>query len=167
MTIGANALCAPQWRSFLQLLGHEWSAGQPSQALHQQMCRRGRALADLHPLPAVTGLLPLEQAMNEVWNALQWGWVRLHDQGIELYLVHHGAPLVDAFGAGSVDWSVGLLEGVYQRWFEQAGANGLRLRARSHGVSPLAHEFTLSADLGSSADPSAPAQPTPAAHPGA
>jgi hypothetical protein len=167
MTIRAPALCAPQWQSFLQLLGQEWAASQSSKALHQQMLRRGRALADLHPLPAVTGLLPLEQAMNEVWNALQWGWVRLHDQGNALHLVHHGAPLVDAFGVGSVDWTVGLLEGVYQRWFEQAGANGLRLRALSHGVSPLAHEFTLSADPGSSGDPLATAQPTPAANPGA
>jgi hypothetical protein len=162
MTIRTSALCTPQWQGFLQLLGQEWVASQPGQVVYQQMLERGRALADLYPLPPVIGLSALEDAMNEVWTALHWGWVRLHDQGVALHLVHHGAPLVDAFGAASVDWSVGLLEGVYQRWFEQAGASGLQLRCHGTGLQPLTHEFTLAADVGSvAASHVLPAQSTP------
>ncbi len=140
-------LCSPQWRSFFQVLSLEWSAELPVAQLHAQMVRRGGLLADLHPLPAADGLAELELAMNEVWVRLQWGWVRLHDQGDALRLVHRAAPLVEAFGPMASGWSVGLLEGMYQRWLQRAGAQpGLRVRLVNSVLQPPSHEFLFTAD---------------------
>lgn len=134
--------CSVQWQGFLQLLGREWLAAAEPQALRVQMRARGRAWALHQALPVVTGLLELEQAMNDVWCRQQGGWVRLFETPQALVLRHGASPLADAFGAGSAAWVVGWLEGVYQTWLEAAGASpGSQIVGRPDAADPARFEL--------------------------
>ena len=65
--------------------------------------------------------------MTAMWDRIGWGSVRLQQGAAELDIHHDLSPLSAAFGPGHAPWSGGFLEGVYQSWFEQAGAAQLRV----------------------------------------
>jgi hypothetical protein len=136
--------CAAQWRWFLQLLGREWALSADTPALRQRLLADGAHCAQVHALPAGTDLHGLEAAMNAVWSALQWGWVRVSDQGDHLRLDHHDAPLADAFGAELLDTTSALLEGCYAAWLRAAGAPpALVLRRSAAPLPPQVLRFEL------------------------
>ena len=119
--------CTVQWRGFLQALAAEFAAALPPEDLRALMFRVGARFAAEHPLPACASLDDLQRSMAAVWDRIGWGCVRLQQAAAQLDIHHDLSPLSAAFGQGHAPWSGGFLEGVYQSWFEQAGAAQLRL----------------------------------------
>jgi hypothetical protein len=140
--------CSPQWRPFLGALAQELSSRiEPDQA-RALMRRLGTSMARNAPLPATELLPDLEEAMNNVWSAMNWGWVELNDTNDALKIFHHCAPIEAAFGTASRQWSPAVLEGAYEHWLRAAGA-GDRLRVQqlatdTTSIEPL-YVFALAA----------------------
>lgn len=118
-----------QWQEFLQVLADELNTQMPAPELRVFFRALGRRLASRLPLMPSRHLAELEQRIDEQVRTLGWGWVRLHDLGDGLELLHACTPLRQAFGEASVDWTGGLLEGLHGAWMKQAGAgDALELR---------------------------------------
>lgn len=121
--------CQRQWRGFLGALGQEFAEALPAQELAILMARIGMRFAAQHPLAASDTLPGLQQAMNAVWDVLDWGVVELSQSAAGMEIHHRFSPLVAAFGEAAGGWAVGFLQGAYQQWFDAAGAGGLKVQA--------------------------------------
>lgn len=134
--------CASQWRGFLSALAGEFTEQLPAEDLRALWRRIGERFAAATPLGDCQTLDDLEAAINRIWAQLNWGWVRIDDQGDALAIRHHCAPLRAAFGAQALPWSAGYLEGAYQSWFSSLGIDpGLHIRQAPEVLDAL--EFRL------------------------
>lgn len=123
----ARQQCSAQWRGFFQALAAEFVAALAPEDLRALMARVGARFAADHPLPACATLEDLQRSMTAVWAGVGWGWVDLTQEAAQLNIQHRLSPVSAAFGPNHGDWSGGFLEGVYQTWFEQAGAGQLKV----------------------------------------
>ncbi|AVO49521.1 cellulose synthase [Melaminivora suipulveris] len=123
--------CQRQWRGFLHALGQEFAAALSAQDLATLMARIGVRFAAQHPLNPSENVTELQQAMNAVWDALDWGQVELAQAPAGMEIQHRFSPLVAALGETEGSWATGFLQGVYQQWFDAAGAAGLRVQTIS------------------------------------
>ncbi len=119
--------CSTQWLGFFQALGAEFASALAPQDLSALMSRVGTRFAAEHPLPPCATLDDMERSMTAVWQGMDWGWVQLTQGPSQLDIRHSLSPLSAAFGAEHAIWSGGFLEGVYQGWFQQAGAGHLKV----------------------------------------
>lgn len=119
--------CSHQWRGFLQALAAEFTQALSSDELRELMFRVGERFAGAHLLGPCATLSELQQRMTGVWCNSDWGSVTLVQQKEQVSIVHHCAPLLAGFDKGNIDWSLGFLQGVYQKWFDTAGAGDLRV----------------------------------------
>lgn len=117
--------CTAQWRGFFGALADEFASALSPQDLQALMARVGARFAAQYPLPAAGTLEELGNAMSQVWAGMDWGWVHLSQEAGHVDIHHRLSPVFAAFGADHVQWSGGFLEGVYQAWFERAGAGQL------------------------------------------
>jgi hypothetical protein len=129
-------LCIPQWRDFLRAQAEEFRDHLSAAELRGLMHRIGLRFASLHTLPPCASIAALRDAMNGVWQALDWGLVELEDQDAAALLIEHiCSPLSAAFGESHLDWTPAFLEGVYQGWMSAAGA-GETLQVRLQHADP-------------------------------
>lgn len=136
---------SPQWADFLGLLSEALSAQLEPAEYRQLLVRLGEGFARQHPLPACEGLSQLSDAMNVVWQRMQWGYASVSDQGPQLAVVHRACPLPAAL---QLDTEVagGFLEGVYGSWLKAAGApDELTLTQVVGPPLPMHMAFALSA----------------------
>ena len=119
--------CARQWRGFLVALGQEFVGALPAQELVTLMARIGVRFAGEHALAPSETVPALQDEMNRVWNALDWGVVELGQTAAGMEIEHRFSPLAAAFGEDEAPWATGFLQGVYQQWFDAAGAAGLKV----------------------------------------
>ncbi|MCC8394623.1 cellulose synthase [Paraburkholderia sp. MMS20-SJTR3] len=133
---------SPQWRGMLSALAGEFEAQIGRDELRQLMQRVGVRFAQAHPLPACGSTADLQQALNDYWRAMDWGYVELADEAESLRIVHYCAPL-PAFGETALAWTPAFLEGVYQSWFSALGAQGLSVVQTSGFGVDSALEFRL------------------------
>ncbi|WP_295930712.1 cellulose biosynthesis protein BcsD [uncultured Xanthomonas sp.] len=129
--------CSRQWRGFLRALAEEFAAELGAEDLALLMARIGRRFAAEHTVGACTTLQELEDAVNRVWDRLEWGYARFEEHADRVELLHAGSPLHIGL-AGQAGGADGFLEGVYQAWFVQVGMSaGLGVRALSSGHEDL------------------------------
>lgn len=116
---------APQWQGFLRALATELSSQADAPALRTLFHGIGARLATdaRSALPEIDSLDGLQQALSTYWAGIQWGWVEMIEQQGFVEVIHHLAPLGQAFSDAALGWSVGLLEGFYQTMFEALGAD--------------------------------------------
>lgn len=91
------------------------------------MARIGMRFAAEHPLPASDTVQGLQDSMNRVWDALDWGAAELGQSPSGMEIAHRFSPLAAAFGEPQAPWATGFLQGAYQQWFDAAGGGGLRV----------------------------------------
>jgi hypothetical protein len=129
--------CARQWRAFLSaMIGEFMELGDPGQ-LDKLLTRVGVRFARSLALPACESLGELEAAMNRTWDALDWGSVRLAEQGRMLRIVHSAYPIIDAEGDAATLMLGSVLQGVYTYWLgSQGGDPQFRARFASPGARP-------------------------------
>ena len=139
--------CRRQWRGFLAALSQEFAQALPAQDLSLLMARVGTRFAVEHPLIASDTVDALQSAMNQVWDGMDWGLVEIVPSAGGMEVHHRFSPLAAAFGPTEADWAVGFLLGVYQQWFDAAGAGGMKVQA----VAPLDSLGTAHLRLGAAA----------------
>lgn len=137
--------CNKQWKFFLLSLAEEFTSSFDQLQSQHVIHNVGKRLATLLPLPPLETLEDMEQAINRVWETIDWGWVSLDASQNHLSIKHFAAPLDSAFSESHRAWSAALLAGVYDKWFELAGANeGLSVRHNaSTPLTPGSFEFVL------------------------
>ncbi|MCA0325004.1 MAG: hypothetical protein LCH89_05300 [Proteobacteria bacterium] len=114
-----------QWGPVLAAMGAELSAQSDAETLRQLFARVGRRMADdvMDSEKDIRTLRELVELLNDLWMRVNWGWLDIKEDGGRLEVSHFCAPLTDAFGVESLGWSVGLLEGFYERVFKRLGAD--------------------------------------------
>ena len=120
----ARRQCSEQWRVFLTVLAEELSTQLEDHDRRQFMRGLGQRMAAKLPHPNLSTLAELESAINQLWEQMEWGYVRLREAEGFVAITHYCAPLRAAFGRASLPWTSALLEGTYAHWFEVFGAGG-------------------------------------------
>jgi hypothetical protein len=136
---------SPQWSAFLTLLGGELSSQLSSEELRQLLLSLGGRFAEANPLGSCVDVASLQDSVNRIWAAMQWGYCKVSDQGAQLSVTHRACPLPAALqlDADVAGW---YLEGVYGVWLRAAGApSELVLRQEPSSGIPMCMTFTLTA----------------------
>jgi hypothetical protein len=131
-----------QWRGVLLALAEEFEAQIGHDELRQLMHRVGQRFAAAHPLGDCATTAELAGALNACWQHTDWGFVELTDEPEYLRIVHHCAPLL-AFGPTALAWTPAFLEGSYQGWLSELGAQGLRVAQAGEFDANASVEFRL------------------------
>lgn len=130
-----------QWLSFLRSLAQELSANAEAADLRQLFFRVGeRFAAEVEGrFTSVETLAQLQDCLNQCWSGINWGWVVLQEGKNYIEIHHQAAPLAEAFGEEALVWSVGLLEGFYERVFKVLGAGDAMIVRRLDGAANSLH----------------------------
>lgn len=115
--------CSVQWQVFLNAFAIEFGQQIPVAELRVLMARLGTSMAQGITAPTGDTIAQLEASINSIWFDMDWGWVSLLEKDDGLYIEHHVAPLLDAFGEESLAWSPAILEGIYAHWLSILGAD--------------------------------------------
>ncbi|TWB35719.1 cellulose biosynthesis protein BcsD [Nitrospirillum pindoramense] len=145
--------CSLQWRAFIDTLFAELESGVEPAAAQAFYRSVGLRFAEGMALPPCESLEDLERAIGDCWAALDWGWVRLVDEGQFLRISHGAYPVPHAGPPHPGDtapalmsppWMSYMLEGVYTRWMGELGGTGLLAVCRNRQVpitQPLVFDF--------------------------
>lgn len=136
---------APQWATFLSLLGNELASQLTPEELRQLLVRLGSRFAETNPLGPCEDVPALQNAFNRVWGPMQWGYATVSDLGQHLAVTHRACPLPAA-----LQWDAelvgGYLEGAYGVWLHAAGAPAeLVLKQQAASGLPMHMVFELTA----------------------
>jgi hypothetical protein len=127
-----NSTSAPQWQPFLSFFSQELTQHLTPRLLTQLTRGAGGQFARQYALAGAGTVADMQAAMNRVWSELGWGVVEIREAQDWLVLTHYHAPLKAAFGADSLTWSGAFLEGAYETWMHQLGADS-QLRISTAG----------------------------------
>ena len=127
--------CSVQWREFMAVLAQELTENLTANNLRSLMRRTGQRFARQHPLPEAPTLAALEQAINSLWQSINWGWAMVAEENSRLVIRHYLSPLQTSMLPENMNWSTGFLEGVYEHWLHQSGADN-SLRLFQSGIDP-------------------------------
>ena len=131
--------CSPQWRVFLSAFAMELRVGADPAEVRGFLRQIGRRMADAMILPKTDTVEALEEAMNEAWSRIEWGWVRLFPEDDSLRIVHGAYPnaFSDPSNAVWPDGAAAVMEGVYGQWMLAQGSPvSTVLRVPGH-IDPL------------------------------
>jgi len=131
-----------QWRGFLAALAEEFQTQLGADELRQLMARIGQRFGATHQLPPCESTAQLAEAFNLIWHDSDWGFVELIEEADGLRIIHYCAPLT-AFGPSALAWTPGFLQGVYEHWLSELGAEGLSVQQTSEFDDHAAIEFRL------------------------
>lgn len=112
-------LCSPQWSGVVRALGEELGTELSDDELRRLMHRVGVRFAAAHPLAEAPTLNALAIAANALWERIDWGRCVIDAQPDGIVIRHCLAPTAMVFPGAA--WPDGFLEGVYARWFADAG----------------------------------------------
>ncbi|MBN3854963.1 cellulose synthase [Paraburkholderia sp. Ac-20340] len=118
-----NSMPAPQWRPFLSLFTQELTQNLTPRLLTQLMRSAGEQFGRQYALAPSGTVAEMQAAMNRVWSELDWGTVEIREAQDWLVLTHYHAPLKAAFGPENLPWAGAFLEGAYEAWMHQLGAD--------------------------------------------
>lgn len=127
-----NSIRAPQWRPFLSLFAQELTQNLTPRLLAQFARGAGKQFAGQSALAGAGTVAQMQEAMNRVWGELDWGVVEIREARDWLVLTHYHAPFNAVFGPGNLEWAGAFLEGVYEAWMHQLGADS-QLRVTTAG----------------------------------
>lgn len=120
-------MVSPQWarvlRALAGVLGEQAGDDELRGLLHAVGARLAADAAATCAARTET-LADLQDCANAYWLEQRWGWVELTERQGWIDVVHHAAPLAEAFGPEALGWSCGLLEGFYETLFRALGADG-------------------------------------------
>ncbi len=132
-----------QWKAFLDAFSQELAQQLTASNLRGLMRRSGERFAKQHPLPDTETIEALQEAANTVWRSLNWGWVAISEDNGRLSIKHYLSPLQASMPEGT-PWSTGFLEGVYEQWMHQSGADAsLRVSQTRLADEPGAIEYSF------------------------
>jgi hypothetical protein len=105
-----------QWLPVLRAMALELSANADAKDLRILFSKIGDRFAKEAQdcFQDIQTLTQLEESLNDFWSRINWGWVDLAEVQGGIDITHQAAPLAEAFGDETLEWSSGLLEGFYQ-----------------------------------------------------
>lgn len=114
-----------QWLPVLRAMATEMSTHMSTEELKELFSKIGErfAIDTEDHFQDVETLAQLEENLNYFWARINWGWVNFTEAKGYIEITHSAAPLAEAFGDEALGWSVGLLQGFYQRAFSALGAS--------------------------------------------
>ena len=123
--------CSIQWRDFIGVFAQELTENLTTTNLRWLLRRTGQRFAKQHPLPECPTLPALEEVINTFWKSINWGSATINDTDSRLVICHYLAPLQISMLPENLAWSTGFLEGVYESWLHQSGADSSLLLLQS------------------------------------
>jgi hypothetical protein len=127
---------APQWRAFLSLFARELKQNLSPGLLAQIARGAGGQFASQHVLAPAGTVADMQEAVNQVWSELDWGVVEMREAEDWLVLTHYQAPFLVVFGTENQAWAGAFLEGAYEEWMHQLGADA-QLRMTTAGCADV------------------------------
>jgi hypothetical protein len=138
---------SPLW-AFVRPALAEVMAGSAGHAELKALFRRAGATMGeeaIEGLPEIETVSELESALNDFWLTRRWGQVAFGERKGYMEIVHHVAPLAEAFGEASLPWTCGILEGFYEAILHALGAgDDLAVVADSSDAGGLVMRFRFS-----------------------
>lgn len=133
--------CDTQWRDFLSVLVAELGQLSGREESLEFFRHLGHRLAERLPLREQDTLQGLEQAINEHWRRMDWGWCLFSAQQNMITILHGAWPELDKRpGCLWPQALASLLEGVYERWLRGQGGGEVSVKMLS-AVSGEPMEF--------------------------
>jgi hypothetical protein len=116
----AQQQCSRQWTPLIASLFGELDEKVEQNEADQFLTALGARMAKMLPLPPCETLFELEGAINAVFAAIDWGWVRLSERRQFIEILHGAYPQVPQDEARR-SWLVPVLEGVFTDWLTGQG----------------------------------------------
>ncbi|WP_321845390.1 cellulose biosynthesis protein BcsD [Paraburkholderia bannensis] len=127
-----NSMPVPQWQPFLSFFSQELTQHLTPRLLTQLTRGAGGEFARQYALTGAGTVADMQDAMNRVWSGMDWGVLEIREAQDWLVLTHYHAPLKAAFGQERLAWAGAFLEGAYETWMYQLGADS-QLRMTTAG----------------------------------
>ena len=112
--------CSRQWVHFLAAMVAEFEERVEAAEANQFLSAIGFKMALLLPLQRCESLDDLENDINNVLEGIDWGWVRLREDGNFIEITHGAYPAIPQDDSRS-SWLAPILEGLYAGWLGQQG----------------------------------------------
>ncbi|MBV8890236.1 MAG: hypothetical protein JO267_01665 [Alphaproteobacteria bacterium] len=118
----AQQQCSRQWVHFISAMFAEFEERVDPTEADQFLETLGGRMAQSLPLRRCESLEELEDDINAVLEGIDWGWVRIAENGRFIEIVHGAYPMVPQ-DESRRSWLVPLLEGVYTEWLNEQGGD--------------------------------------------
>jgi cellulose synthase subunit D len=116
----ARQQCSRQWVHFLAAMFAEFEERVDEAEADQFLTAIGFKMALLLPLRRCDSLEEVEEDINNVLEGIDWGWVRLREDGSFIAITHGAYPVVPQ-DESRRSWLVPILEGLYAGWLGHQG----------------------------------------------
>ena len=124
----ARQQCSRQWVHFMAAMFTEFEERVDPTEADQFLETIGSRMAQSLPLRRCESLEELQDDVSAVLEGMDWGWVRIAENGRFIEIVHGAYPLIPQ-DESRRSWLVPILEGVYTEWLgEQGGDPGFTAR---------------------------------------
>ena len=111
-----------QWQPLLSRLFTELASSAGVESALDFLHFVGQRMAEDMPVPEQDTLEGLEQAINERWRTMDWGWCSLSAEADMISIVHGAWPRVNGVNATlATNAMASVLEGAYQFWLQRQG----------------------------------------------
>jgi Cellulose synthase subunit D len=118
----AKQQCSRQWVHFLAAMFSEFEERVDPSEADQFLETIGSRMAQSLPLRRCESLEDLQDDINTVLEGMDWGWVRIAENGRFIEIVHGAYPLIPQ-DESRRSWLVPILEGVYTEWLGEQGGD--------------------------------------------
>ena len=118
----AQQQCSRQWVHLMAAMFAEFEERVDPGEADQFLETLGARMAVSLPLRHCESLEELEDDVNAVLEGVDWGWVRIAENGRFVEIIHGAYPLVPQDDARR-SWLVPVLEGLYTEWLGQQGGD--------------------------------------------
>jgi len=118
----AQQHCARQWAHFIAAMFAEFEERVDPVEADQFLETLGSRMAQSLPLRRCDSLEELEEDINAVLEGIDWGWVRIAENGGHIEIVHGAYPLVPQ-DEQRRSWLAPTLEGLYTEWMTGQGGD--------------------------------------------
>ena len=118
----AQQQCSRQWVHFMAGMFAEFEERVDPLEADQFLETLGSRMARSLPLRRCESLEELEDDINTVLEGIEWGWVRIAENGRFIEITHGAYPIIPQ-DDNRRSWLVPILEGVYTEWLGAQGGD--------------------------------------------
>jgi hypothetical protein len=118
----AKQQCSRQWVHFMAAMFTEFEERVDPTEADQFLETIGARMARSMPLRRCESLEDLQDDINALLEGMDWGWVRIVENGRFIEIVHGAYPLIPQ-DESRRSWLVPILEGVYTEWLGEQGGD--------------------------------------------
>ena len=118
----AQQQCSRQWVHLMASMFAEFEDRVDPTEADRFLWTLGTRMAQSLPLRRCETLEELEDDINAVFSGIDWGWVRVAENGRFIEIIHGAYPQVPQ-DENRRSWLVPILEGLYTEWLSEQGGD--------------------------------------------